>query len=234
MEKPTRPVRPTRPDITPVRRNTTSYFEDNKQYSSDIINSILEELDSIRSVGNKLSLECYKIQNSISELEKSIEGLSDQDLVKRTQKKIDDLTKNLTKRNKILNDYNSLSERELSLFISDKLIGNDVVDINQNSKNKMFSVKRYTDGIIQNSRKQEEQKELSDTIKKISDLPSREEIEKMPAIPNKSKIPVPKNSYQVDEIVLFVKKFTERQNLHKVKLTKAFELYISNSAKTNS
>ena len=46
----------------------------------------------------------------------------------------------LIKRNKILNDYNSLSEEELSLFISDKLIGNDVVDIKKNSKNKMVLI----------------------------------------------------------------------------------------------
>jgi hypothetical protein len=228
VKKSTRP----RPDITPVKRNSTSYFEDNQQYSSDIINSILDEIDGIRSAGNTLSMECHKIQNSIGEFEKSIEGLTDQALIKRTQKKIDDLNSNLRKRNKILNDYNSLSETELSLFISDKLIGNDVVNIKKNSKNKMLSLKRYTDGIIKNSKtKEEKQKE---TFNKVPDLPSREKIEEMPVIPNKSKIPVPKNSYQVDEIVLFVKKFTERQNLHKVKLTKAFELYISNSGKTNS
>jgi len=228
MEKPTRPVRPTRPDITPVRRNATSYFEDNQQYSSDIINSILDEIDGIRSAGNTLSMECHKIQNSISELEKSIEGLSDQALVKRTQKKIDDLTKNLTKRNKILNDYNSLSEEELSLFISDKLIGNDFVDINQNSKNKMISLKRYTDGIIKNSITKDKAEN------KVADILTREQVKEMPAVPNRPKIPVPKNSYQVDEIVLFVKKFTEKQNLHKVKLRNAFESHISNSGKTNS
>lgn len=228
--KKARPAKPTRPDLNPVNRNLgPSYFEDNQEYSSDIINSILEEVNNIRFTGNKLAIECRAIENSITELQNSVEGLTDPKLIKKVAEKIKKLEGNLRKRSKILNDYNSLNETDISYFITDKLLGYDVVDINNNVKNKMFSLRRYMDGIIKNSDNHEKKQK-----EEFVDLPTRKRIKEMPAIPNKSKIPVPKNPYHVDEITLFVKKFIMRQNLHKNKLLAAFELYNSNSDKTNA
>jgi hypothetical protein len=176
-----------------------SYFEDYQQYNSSIINSILKEVDCVRNVGDKLSIECDKIQINISELEKSIEGLTDDGLLKRIDRKIKDLNSNLESRVKILNDYQSLTEDELSLFISDLMIGNNVVDINNDIKNRTLGIQGYID----NSKKSGTQ------------------------FPNNSKIPAPRNSNQVDEIIVFVKTFIVKQNLHKDKFSKAFDLYMS-------
>lgn len=230
METPQRPIKPNRPiDIDPVKNSGTSYFEDNKQYSSDIMNYILEEVNNIRFIGNKLSIECNTIQNSITELQNSVDGLTDPKLLKKIEEKVRSLGSNLMKRSKILNDYNSLSENELSVFISDKLIGNNVVDFNNSVKNKMYSLKRYTEGIIKHSGKHSGGKKTES-----KDLVSFKKIKKMPATPTKSKIPVPKNSYQIDEISALIKVFIMKQNLHKNKLSEAFELYNSNSGKTNA
>ena len=225
METPQRPIKPNRPiDIGPVKNSGTSYFEDNQQYSSDIMNYILEEVNNIRSIGNKLSIECNTIQNSITELQNSVDGLTDPKLLKKIEEKVKSLESNLMKRSKILNDYNSLSENELSVFISDKLIGNNVVDFNNSVKNKMYSLKRYTEGIIKHSGGKKPDSK---------DLVSFKKIKEMPATPTKSKIPAPKNSYQIDEISALVKFFIMKQNIHKNKLSAAFELYNSNSGKTN-
>jgi hypothetical protein len=207
------------------RKSGTSYFDDNQQYNSEIINYILEEVDYMRSIGSKLSVECNKIQNSIDELNASKIGLSDVPLLKRIENKLKDLTSNLDVRNKVLNDYNSLSSNELSVFISDRLIGNDVVQFDNSVKNKMDSISRYTDGIINHS------KNIKDKLS--SDVISVREYKNIPDIPNKSKIPTPKNSRQVDEITLLVKKFIQNQNLHKDRLLKAFESINSTQSETN-
>lgn len=206
------------------KRTSNSYFEDYRELSDKITNYIIEEINNIRYAGNKLSIECYKIEISITELEKSVQGLSDSSLLKRVEKKVKDLNSKLEVRTKILNDYNSLNDDELSIFIADKLIGNDVVDINNGVKNRMISLRRYTQGIIDNSKKSKDGNK-----DEFFDIGSIKDFKKVPQIPTKSKIPVPKNNNQVNEIKSFIKTFITKQNLHKDKLSKAFDLYKLNS-----
>lgn len=225
MEQPAKKKKAAKTELPVVSRITsTSYFDDYQEYSSDIITSILEEVDHIRVVGNKLATDCYKIQISINDLEKSLVGLTDQILITKTNKKIEDLNSNLEKRNTILNDYNSLNDDDLSLFVTDNLIGNNVVDINKDVKNRIESVRRYTESVISNANR----------ARLHVDIPSIKKFRKTPQILHKSKIPNPRNENQVGEINSLVKTFIEKQNSHKDRLSKAFELAMSDSKKTNS
>ena len=152
MEQPAKKKKAAKTELPVVSRiSSTSYFDDYQEYSSDIITSTLEEVDHIRVVGNRLATDCYKIQISINDLEKSLVGLTDQILITKTNKKIEDLNSNWEKRNTILNDYNSLNDDDLSLFVTDNLIGNNVVDINKDVKNRIESVRRYTESVISNA-----------------------------------------------------------------------------------